>query len=138
MYSEQQPQSDITAQIGDSGAATQQPGEWDEARRLQREAVDELAQFKARVREVALAYGVRHNMCEALDEALVELGLEPRLREYTVQLRITGHVRVQVEATSEDTALAAARDHAGIDLETYYSLNCEDFFVLAVEGTIDC
>lgn len=134
--SHDQPQNpDVGAQASHgSTTPAEQPRDLEHALTLHRQAVDELAQFKVRVREVAVKYGERYDMCEALDKALVELGLEPRSREYTIALTVTGNVRIEVEATSSAAALAAAPDQCGIQLWNYYAVNDLDFYVTDVQA----
>lgn len=107
------------------------------ARAEHRHAVSELADFKIRVRQTALRYGERHNMCEVLDDALVELDLPPRTREYTVHIRITGYLIRTVQGSDEDAAAQTALAEADIREDGTYPLNGQQFQIHSVTAATD-
>lgn len=53
----------------------------------------ELAQFKAKVAQVAQKYAREHGLCEVVDDALKELGIQPRPR---------GKIRIVFEISEEE------------------------------------
>lgn len=66
----------------------------------------EYQQFRDTVRDKAIEYATRHGWCRVVDEALEEMGLPPRTRDFTVQVTVTATqtVSVTVEATDEEAA----------------------------------
>jgi hypothetical protein len=85
-----------------------------EAERRGRELGEEFDTFKTRVRDTAIRLAQRHGWCRTVDDALVEMGLEPRERDWRVTLTVEGRITVTAAATSEQAAINAALSEAGI------------------------
>lgn len=63
------------------------------AEELREQAVNQLAEFKKQVAEVARRYAVEHDWCDTVEQALKELGIEPEKRRarftLTLELNMT-------------------------------------------------
>lgn len=77
---------------------------------------DALATFQARVREalVAKADDVDDDDAEPFDDLLDTLGLDPRVREFSVRVEVRGSYFTTVEATSLDAAIQQAREFSAV------------------------
>lgn len=79
-----------------------------------------LAEFKRRVVEVAAKYGKRHNWCQAVAEALNELGLEPPMRAMKARVRLHYDIEFEVPwgATVDEAYVLNAVDFDTPDWDT--------------------
>ena len=77
---------------------------------------EELRTFKRRVAEVAMEYATRHDWCDAVKEALDEIGVEVPAKEYEFTLSVVYRVRGTKETyENPDT----------YDLQQYVYLNSD-------------
>lgn len=60
-----------------------------EANQSREQVTAELEAFKVKVVQVATDYAEEHNMCSVVDDALRDLGLEPKAKRYSGTLTIT-------------------------------------------------
>lgn len=60
--------------------------------------------WKEMATRAAHHYADQHDLCEAFDDFMVSIGLEPRTREYEVTVRVSFDVKVTVEATRAEDA----------------------------------
>lgn len=79
--------------------------------------------FRTNVRDMAIEKAGELNWCDpGLNEALIELGLEPKTRRFDVQFTVSQTVTVTVEAADEYTARREAEDnYEGAELVSNYA-----------------
>lgn len=60
--------------------------------------------WKRRATEIAHEFADRHNLCSVFDDVMEEIGLEPRTREWDVNISVTLTVRTRVTARNAEEA----------------------------------
>ncbi len=96
-------------------------------------ARQDYSEFGEKVRDTAIRYAARHGWCETVDQALVEIGLEPRTRQYRVTVTVTGEITRDIEATDSADAERLALDAVCLESGETYSLHSEDFRITEVD-----
>jgi hypothetical protein len=108
-----------------------------EMRLARDEASGALAAFKEQVREVAIRLAEKHDWCPVVDDALISMGLQPRSRDYQVEVTVTGTFRVTVNATDEDNAVDTALDEFGLRNGNTVRVNGRSVRLTEVTGEVD-
>jgi hypothetical protein len=75
----------------------------------------ELANFRALVRNVAINRAIEHEWCSVIDDILYELDLEPRRRQFDVEVKVTYAAWIQVTAASEGNAIDQVNAMSQVD-----------------------
>jgi hypothetical protein len=82
----------------------------------------EFDEFKEQVRGTAIRYAERHDWCEAVDRALVEMGLPGRNTDWTVTLTVTGTITRTVFAADEQDAIDTAKNQVNLQPDRSYEM----------------
>jgi len=107
-----------------------------EMSRLRGNAVQELVNFKTRVRDRMIVEAENRDWCSEFDQILVEFGMEPRTGNYEVRFEVAGSVTLTLLARGEDhaseLAIRAVRFFDGQQIEdgdqtlTLYSVTVDE------------
>lgn len=95
--------------------------------------------FKDRIRERLVQYANDHDLCSEFDDFLVDFGMEPRKRPYTVDFDIEARITIRVEEASDaDNALDQARSMLSIGEGDTLRMEGHDVYIRDVaSGDVD-
>lgn len=107
-----------TSHSGETPAEAYHRGEIDGRMSAQRE----FEAWKARATETAHTYADNNSLCSEFDRCMEEIGLDPRIRSYRVDLDVSATASVYVDARNEEEAAELAEEMVSSDPRTYVDM----------------